>query len=150
MANIVTEHVLLLVPMMMVLMIFPMVTIFVVNSYDAEQRLYAIENAATKMGSTIQQVYLALSDNKVQPCTVTISNPLPAAIENQPYIISCTLENNVLKIHMALLGPPIFYDHLITLGESASWDGGTLDSNVPNPSIEVTKDLSGNIHMRFK
>ena len=39
MASVVTEHVLLLVPMMLVVMIFPMVAGFVVINYNNQQRL---------------------------------------------------------------------------------------------------------------
>jgi hypothetical protein len=104
MANVVTEHVLLLVPMMMVLVLFPMVTNLVVGNYMDEQRLLVVEGAGNRLASTIQQLYLTMSLSEVQPCTVTVSNPLPTTIDDQNYIVTADLVGDTLTLHISLPG----------------------------------------------
>ena len=149
MANVVTEHMLLLVPMMVVIMLFPMVATFVVNNYNNEQRLIVVEEAGNQIGSTIQQVYLLMSLREIQPCTLTIPNPLPSAIENQQYLITGEQVGFILVLHFNFPGIPLWYDHIVTLGANAYWEGGTLDSNLPTAGINVTEAQDGSIHLKF-
>lgn len=149
MANVVTEHMLLLVPMMAVILLFPMATTFVVNNYNNEQRLIMVEEAGNQIGSTIQQVYLLMSLKEIQPCTLTMPNPLPSAIENQQYLITGEKVGVNLVLHFGFPGIPLWYDHVVTLGANAYWEGGTLDSNLPTAGIQVTKDTDGSIHLKL-
>ena len=149
MASVVTEHMLLMVPMMIVVMIFPMVAGYVVNNYNNEQRLLAIEQASTKIGSAIQQVYLLTSAENVENCNVTVTNPIPANLEGQQYVITGTQEGGSLTLHMGLPGINLWYDHKITLGDNAVWDPTTvLDSNSPKAGILAQK-LYGKIYLSF-
>jgi len=149
MASVVTEHMLLLVPMMMVVMIFPMVAGFVVNNYSNEQRLLAVEQANTKMGSSIQQVYLVMNDENVKDCNVTLANPLPQSLEDQQYIVNGTQVGEILTLHIYLPGINIGHDYKITLGQNAVWNSSsTLDSNSPTARILANKKL-GTIYLSF-
>ena len=150
MANVVTEHVLLLVPMMLVLVLFPMVTNLVVGNYMNEQRLIIVEGAGNKLASTIQQLYLTMSLSEVQACTVTVSNPLPAKIEDQDYIITADLVGDTLTLHISLPGIQLTYHHSFTIGEQAEWLTSTLNSNLPNSGIEAVKNIDGSIVLRFR
>ena len=149
MASVVTEHMLLLVPMMMVVMIFPMVAGFVVNNYNNEQRLLAVEQASAKLGSAIQQVYLVTSNDNVKDSVVTLTNPLPQSLETQQYIVTGTQEGESLTLHIGLPGINLWYDHKITLGQNAVWDQASkLDSNSPTTGI-VARKISGMIYLSF-
>jgi hypothetical protein len=149
MASVVTEHMLLLVPMMMVVMIFPMVAGFVVNNYNNEQRLLAVEQASAKLGSAIQQVYLVTSNDNVKDSVVTLTNPLPQSLETQQYIVTGTQEGESLTLHIGLPGVNLWYDHKITLGQNAVWDPASrLDSNSPTTGI-VARKVSGKIYLSF-
>jgi uncharacterized protein YejL (UPF0352 family) len=150
MANVVTEHVLLLVPMMLVLVLFPMVTNLVVGNYMNEQRLIIVEGAGNKLASTIQQLYLTMSLSEVQACTVTVSNPLPATIEDQDYIITADLVGDTLTLHISLPGVQLIYHHSLTIGEQAEWISSTLNGNLLNSGIEAVKNLDGSIVLRFR
>jgi hypothetical protein len=149
MASVVTEHMLLLVPMMMVVMIFPMVAGFVVNNFNNEQRLLAVEQASAKLGSAIQQVYLVTSNDNVKDSVVTLTNPLPKSLETQQYIVTGTQEGESLTLHIGLPGINLWYDHKITLGQNAVWDPASrLDSNSPTTGI-VARKISGKIYLSF-
>ena len=149
MASVVTEHMLLLVPMMMVVMIFPMVAGFVVNNYNNEQRLLAVEQASAKLGSAIQQVYIVTSNDNVKDSVVTLANPLPQSLETQQYIVTGTQEGESLTLHIGLPGINLWYDHKINLGQNAVWDPASrLDSNSPTTGI-VARKVSGKIYLSF-
>ena len=149
MVNVVVEHMLLLVPMMVVIMIFPMIAISVVNNYSNQQSLISVEQAGSQLGSTIQQAYILLSTKEIEPCDLQIPNPLPTAIEGQQYWVAGELVDNNLVLHFSKPGIPIWYDHTITMGANASWEGGTLESNSPTAGIIITKDINGIIHIKF-
>jgi hypothetical protein len=150
MASVVTEHMLLLVPMMIVVMIFPMVAGFVVNNYNNEQRTLAIEQASAKVGSAIQQIYLVASVDTVQNCNITVANPIPTNLEGQQYLMTGTLEGEYLTLHVGYPGINVWYDHKVTLGENAEWDSTSmLDSNSPTAAILARKE-SGKIILSFR
>jgi hypothetical protein len=147
-ASVVTEHMLLLVPMMMVIMIFPMVAGFVTN-YNNEQRLLVVEQAGAKLGGAIQQVYLVASADNVKDCIMTQDNPLPPSIEDQQYVITGTQEGEILTLHIGLPGINLWYDHKITVGQNAVWDlNSRLDSNSANTGI-IARKQSGKIYLSF-
>lgn len=149
MASVVTEHMLLLVPMMMVIMIFPMVAGFVVNNYNNEQRVLAVEQASSKVAGAIQQIYLVASENNVKDCSVTLTNPIPTNLEGQQYIFTGTQEGDTMTLHVGLPGLNLYYDHKLTLGENAVWDPTTmLDSNSPTASI-IARKQAGTIYLGF-
>ncbi len=139
---------LLLVPMMIVVMVFPMVTGFVVANYNNEQRLLAVEQASAKIGSSIQQVYLILSEENVKDCKVILDNPLPADLEGQQYIITGTFEGDCLTLHIGLPGINVWHNHKVTLGENAAWISSSLNSNLPTTSIIGIKE-AGKITLGF-
>ncbi len=150
MASVVTEHMLLLVPMMIVVMIFPMVAGFVVSNYNNEQRTLAIEQASAKVASTIQQVYLIASADTVQNSNITVANPIPTNLEGQQYLMTGTLEGEYLTLHVGYPGINVWYDHKLTLGENAEWDSTTmLDSNSPTAAI-LARKVSGKIYLSFR
>jgi hypothetical protein len=149
MASVVTEHMLLLVPMMMVVMIFPMVAGFVVNNYNNQQQLLAVEQASAKLGSSIQQIYLAASVDNVKDCTLTLDNPIPENLEGQQYLVTGSQEGENLVLHIGLPGINLWYDNKITIGQNAVWDpNSVLDSNSPTAGI-IAKKVSGIIYLCF-
>ena len=150
MASVVTEHMLLMVPMMIVVILFPMVAGFVVNNYNNEQRVLMVEQSAAKMGSAIQQLYLVACDEKIEPCNLTLTNPIPANIDGQQYVVTATKEGDSLTLHFGLPGINVWYDHKLTLGKDAFWDhNSSLDSNSQSARIILEKKASGEIHMGF-
>jgi len=149
MANVVTEHILLLVPMMIVIMIFPIATTYIMNSYNTQQRQLVLEGAGSKVGSTIQQIYLLMSMPDILPCNITVSNPLLPDIEGQQYLITVSQLNNRLTIHFSLPGIPLYYDYIITVGANAVWEPSELNSLVTNSSLQARKTLDGTIYLRF-
>ena len=150
MANVVTEHVLLLVPMMIVIMIFPIATTYIMNNYNAQQRQLVLEGAGSNIGSTIQQIYLLMSMPDIMPCNITVLNPLLPDIEGQQYLITASQLNNRLTIHFSLPGIPLYYDYIITIGANAVWEPSELNSLVPNMSVQASKAVDGTIYLRFR
>ena len=150
MASVVTEHVLLLVPMMLVVMIFPMVAGFVVINYNNQQRLLAVEQSSAKLGSAVQQAYLVACNENVKDCTIMIANPLPPNLEDQQYIVTASQEGESLTLHFGLPGLNIWYDHKIMLGQNAEWDSlSRLDSASPTAGIQARK-VAEKIYLSFR
>jgi hypothetical protein len=150
MSNVVTENVLLLVPVFFSLMIFTIVVNNIVSNYDMQQKLIIVEGSMDRMTSTIQQLYYTLSIEEVQPCSVTKSNPLPQMIDNQPYRVSGTFKDNVLTLTFNFPGINLTQNATVTLGPLMSWGGGTLISTNPNASIIIEKDGSGKMNFSFR
>lgn len=149
MANVVTENILLLIPSMIILIVFPVIATQVTNNYYREQSLILVEATGNELGSALQQLTMLMSLKETQFCTVSLANPIGPTIQDQQYQITATQEGDTLVMHINLPGIPVYYDHRVTLSDGVTWDGGTLNSNYPTAGIEASKDESG-IRLRFR
>ena len=138
-AEVITEKMLLLLPVFVTLMVFTLVATTIMRNYNEQHQLVIIQGAESQLTSTIQQLYQMVSLDEIQPCTITKTNPLPSTIDSEPYTVTGSMTGNTLTLTFYFPGTNVRHDVTVTLGPNASWVGGELDSLSTNPVIEVTK-----------
>lgn len=135
MANIITEHVILLVPVFFVMMIFALIANSVVANYAIQQKAIIIDGAENQLTTTISQLYFSLNQKDIPNCVVTKTMPLPEHIEGQNYLINGTMAGNVLKLTFKFPGLPLSDNAEVTLGPDAQWVSSSVYNSINTNSV---------------
>jgi hypothetical protein len=144
-ANVVTEHIILLVPVFFVMMIFALVANNVVAGYAVQQKAIIIDGAENQLTTTISQLYFSVNNQDVPYCVVTKTMPLPEMIEGQNYLINGTMMGNVLKLTFTFPGIPLRDDAEVTLGPDAQWVSTVYSSNQKNGVLRMEKYFNATV-----
>lgn len=146
MANVVIEHVILLVPAFFAMMIFALVANAVVSNYSTQQRAIIIEGAKNQLSTTISQLFNTVSQPDIQECSITKSSPLPELIDGQDYSVNGTLNGNVLTLTFTFPGIPLRDNAVVNLGPGAQWvSSSVLSSTNTQGVIKVEKYYNATI-----
>jgi hypothetical protein len=121
MASVVTEHVILLIPVFFVMMIFALVANAVVANYATQQRAIIIEGAENQLTTTISQLYYTMSQSDIQNTVVTKTVPLPENIDGQDYTVNGTLVGSVLTLTFSFPGISLSDNTVVNLGPRVEW-----------------------------
>lgn len=135
MANIVVEHVILLIPVFFVMMIFALVANAVVSNYATQQRAIVLESAQNQLTTTISQLYYTISQTEIQGCVVTKTTPLPELIDGQNYYVNGTLSGNVLTLTFNFPGIPLKDNAIVNLGPGAQWVASSVLSSTNTHAV---------------
>ncbi len=138
---------------------FPVVANLLMNTWVDSRRTLILQDAASNMGSTIQQMYFALDHNTTIPSgTTTDQFGLPPYIDGYFYTANATLQpssvatnpSQVLQITVKLATTSIEVTSQVLLGSNAQWDSTTaFVSNSTIASAYASKFGNGTIRMGF-
>jgi len=124
---------------------------------DSRQTL-ALQETASHLGSSIQQVYSALNHESISTGTVTNRLEVPPFIEGYAYTGNATLRttlepelnsSKVLDITLRLMGSRIETMTSVTLGQNVAWQNSTFMSNSTYASIIAQKMPNSTILLSF-
>jgi hypothetical protein len=135
MANVVTEHIILMVPVFFVMMIFALIANSVVANYAVEQKAIIVDGAQNQLTTTISQLYFIVNQAEIPNCVVTKTMPLPEMIEGQQYLINGTMAGNVLRLTFKFPGISLSDDAEVTLGPDAQWVASSVHSSINQDSV---------------
>ena len=151
MANVVIEHISLLVPVFFTMMVFTLIATAIVTNYSSQQRAIVVESAKNQLTTTISQLYYTVSLAEIPPCTVTKTFPLPGQIDGQNYMVNGALHGNVLALTFTFSGISVRDTAYVNLGPGVHWDASSvLDSNNVHSVIMVKKDAMGGVWLSFR
>jgi len=128
------------------------------NIWVDSRRTLALQDAASHLGSTIQQLYFSLNHETISagpPATYTPG--LPPFIENYNYIGNATLRavsgsadsSKVLSITLTLAKTKIIVTTLVILGSNVQWQPSVFISNSTNALVSAEKLSNGTIRLYF-
>jgi len=128
----------------------------IMTSYWADaSRQIELQEVASQMGSTIQQLYLSLNRMEVLPGTVTQASTFPTEIASYPYIAKGSLRTSELNSKIMLINLTLqdVGDTVIvqtSLGPNVLLDEESLFNSVsPSASIKVQKFANGTLLFSF-
>jgi hypothetical protein len=131
-------------------MVFTITTNAIVSNYSLQQRMIVINSAEGLMTSALQQLYYTVTLDEIEPGNITLSNPIPKFIDNQPYIVEGYLGDNLLTLTFYYPDINLRHNSTVTLGPNAVWDGGVLNSLNDKSVISVLKVDSSTLRFSFK
>jgi len=158
MPHITIEYIILLPALILQIFLFPMTVNWLMNTWVNSRRTLTLQNAATTLGSVVQQIYFSLNHNTMPAENVSYSTGLPPLIENTVYTANATLSavayngpnsNTYLQLTMKLVGTSDSATTGVVLGSNALWQQSTFVSNSVNACINAQKFPNGTILLWF-
>lgn len=138
--------------------LFPVVANYLMSTWVDSRRTLVLQEAASNMGSTIQQMYFALNHATIPAGTTTDQFGLPPYIDGYFYTANATLQpsgaatnsSQVLKITVRLVTTRYEVTSSVLLGQNAQWDLPTIFvSNSTNAHAYAEKFQNGTIELGF-
>ncbi len=144
----------IMVPILLMQVIFvPMAVGWMMDAWVNRRRETALQDVASHMGTTIQQLYLSLNRAEIAPGTTTQTSNVPALVESFPYRATAShrkVENSTLiDLSLALTGASVAATTRVILGPNVLWQPSTFLSNSASAKIEVTKFSNGTLSFSF-
>jgi hypothetical protein len=159
MAHITIEYVIMLPVLILQILLFPLSASWLMNIWVDSRRTLALQEVASHIGSSIQQVYFALNHTTVTAKTIRQNLNVPPFIENYPYTGNATLKSvlgdpelnasKVLEINFRLVGAGTTVKTSVILGQNVIWRESTFVSNFTNACITAEKFANGTIQLSF-
>jgi len=143
--------------LIMQIFLFPLTASLIMNGWVDSRRTLALQETASHLGSSIQQLYSALNHATISAGTVTNKMDVPPFIEGYAYTGNATLRtaldpnsSKILDITLKLMGASIEATASVTLGQNVEWQNSIFMSNSTYASINATKQSNGVIWLSFR
>jgi hypothetical protein len=142
--------------LIMQIFLFPLTTGIIMNSWVDARRTLALQETASHLGSSMQQLYSSLNHDSISAGNVTNRLNTPPFIEGYAYTGTAALRNasdlnaaRILDVNLRLVGTSIETTSSVTLGNNVLWGNTTLMSNSTSAGISAEKLQNGTIRLAF-
>ena len=140
------------------IIMFPLIASTMTSYWANATREVALQEVASQMGSTIEQLYLSLNRIEVSTGTITQASTFPTEIASHPYTARGSLiassEPNSGKILLLNVTMQNAGNTVITktpLGPNVLWnEESVFYSSSPNASIKIQKFANGTLLFSFE
>jgi hypothetical protein len=158
MPHITIEYVIMIPLLLLQIFLFPLTASLLMNIWVDSRRTLALKEAASHLGSTIQQIYLTLNHTTISAGIVTQKSNVPPYIENYPYSANAVLRTvldpalnstKILKMTLKLGTIGTTVTTSVILGQLVQWKESTFFSNSTNACIKAQKFANGTISLSF-
>jgi hypothetical protein len=149
----------ILIPLLILqIFLLPYAANAMMGYWTTSSETITLQDAASHLGSSIQQFYLFVNNPDLSSTTVTNNLGVPTYINGNPYIGTASLapvsgsgSEQVLNLSLSLIGSSISAYTIVDLGNNAHWNpsGTTFMSNEPNACISALKYSNGTVLLGF-
>jgi len=158
MVEVTIEYMILIPVLILQIFMFPMFTNIVMNQYVNEQKTLELQENASYLSSSIQQIYLSLNHTSILSCTLTSNLDSNQLVDGYYYTANATLQaaltpdsssSEILTVNVILLGADLSTSTTVTLGQNVQWVNSTLNSNSATACILAQKFPDQIIQLSF-
>jgi hypothetical protein len=157
MPHVTIEYVIMVPILILQIFLFPFAAGLIMNTWVDSRRTIALQEAASHLGSSIQQMYFSLNDTAISTGNITSKLDIPSFIEGYPYTGNATLRtvsdtaqsSKVLEVTLKLVGLGISASATATLGQNVEWRNSTFMSNSTSACIQIQKFDNSTIKLSF-
>jgi hypothetical protein len=150
------EYMIMIPILIMQIFLFPLTAGIIMNGWVDSRRTLALQETASHLGSSMQQLYLSLNHDSISSGVVNNTLDAPPFIEGYSYTGTAALRNasdqnsaRILDVNLRLVGTSIETTSSITLGNNVLWGNTTLMSNSTYAGISAAKLPNGTIQLAF-
>jgi hypothetical protein len=150
------EYMIMLPILIMQIFLFPLTAGIIMNGWVDSRRTLALQETASHLGSSMQQLYSSLNHESIREGVVNNTLGTPPFIEGYAYKGNAVLRNasdanstRVLDITLRLMGTGLEAASSVTLGQNVLWQNSTLMSNSTYAGISAAKLSDGTIQLAF-
>jgi hypothetical protein len=156
MVQITIEYMIMIPILIMQIFLFPLTAGWIMNTWTDSRQTLALQETASHLGSSIQQVYSALNHDSISAGAFTNKLDTPPFIEGHVYKGTAALRNasdpnsaRILDLTLTLVGTSLVATSSVTLGQNVLWQNSTLMSNSTYAGISAEKLWNGTIQLSF-
>jgi len=154
----ITIEYMIMIPMLILqIFLFPLTAGWIMSTWADSRQTLALKETASHLGSSVHQVYSALSHESISAGKVTNSLEIPPLIEGHVYNGSAVMRDaalnssNILDITLTFMGSHISSSTSVTLGQNVTWNTNSeFMSNSTHASLIAEKLQNGTILMYFE
>ena len=138
--------------------LFPIVANYLMNTWVDSRNTLVLQDAASNIGSTIQQMYFALNHATIPAGTTSDQFGLPPYIDGYYYMAKATLQppssatqsSQILEITVTLGTTTTEVTSSVLLGSNVQWNSATtFESNSTTAEAWAQKFQNGTILLGF-
>ena len=135
------EYMIMIPILILQIFLFPLVASSIMNSWADSRQTIALQEAASHLSSSVQQLYSSLNHDSMSTGNVTNMLDLPRFIENYPYEGTAILRetssggSTVLEITLSYIGNGISTTTTASFGNNTQWQDSTFVSNSTSTGI---------------
>lgn len=158
MPHVTIEYMIMMPIMILQIFLFPLTAAWLMNVWVDSRRSLALQDVASHLGSTIQQLYFSLNHETISAGKATYLPGLPPLIEDSPYTGNATLRtvldpvlnsSKVLELTVRLVSTKVMVSTQVILGPNVSWKESVFISNSTNACVSAEKNQTGTILIQF-
>lgn len=155
MVQVTIEYMIMIPLLIMQIFLLPYAAGLIMNNWVTSRQTLELQDAASHLGSSMQQIYFSLNHDTITAGTVTDKLEIPPLIEGIAYTGNGTLVNatnsgvKVLDLTLKFNGTIISTTTPVTLGQNVAWQNSNFTSNSPTACIIATKYANGTIQFSF-
>jgi hypothetical protein len=158
MPHVTIEYAIMVPVLILQIFLFPLTAGWLMDIWVNSRRTLALQEAASYLGSAIQQIYFSLNHETISAGTVTQKSNVPPLIESYTYTGTATLKtvldpalnsSKVLALTLKLGTIGTTVTSSVILGQNALWQNSTFMSNSTNACIMAQKRTNGTICLSF-
>jgi hypothetical protein len=147
-AHITIEYVIMVPILIMQIFLFPLTASWLMNIWVDSRRTLVLRDAASHLGSSVQQLYFSVNHKTMSYGKITYSPGLPPLIENHYYYGNASLRttldplmnsSKVLELTLTLAKTTVSVTASVILGPNVLWQESTFISNSTNACITADK-----------
>ena len=144
----------IMAPILILQVVFlPVATTWMMDYWGVKRMETTLQDVASHLGTTVQQLYYSLNRDDVLPGKVTQILDIPKYIESNPYTItvsSLKIENSTaIDLHLALLQQDVTARVRTILGSNARLSPSSFASNSTSTQLTAEKYTNGTINFSF-
>jgi len=148
MTHITIEYMIMMPVLILQIFLFPLAANLLMNIWVDSRRTIALQDAASHLGSAMQQLYFSLNHETISTGKVTYSPGLPPFIENNYYVGTATLRtvldptlnsSKTLELTVTLANTGTTVHASVILGPNVQWQDSDFVSNSTNACISAEK-----------
>jgi hypothetical protein len=152
------EYIIMLPILILQIILFPVAASWLMNIWVNSRRTLALQEVASNLGSTMEQMYSALNHVTIPVnISVTQKSSVPAFIENYPYTVGAALKvsstslnsSKILMMTLRLNTVGTIVTASFNFGQNVQWQSSIFKSNSTNAGILARKVANGTICMSF-
>lgn len=157
MPQVAIEYVIMVPVLIAQIFLFPFAASIMMNNWVESRRTIALQEAASHLSSSLQQLYSSVNHDTITAGTTTFKTDLPMLIEDYPYTANASLRtagsdpngSRILEITLKCMGIGLSTTAFATFGENMQWRNSTLMSNSTSATVVVEKMPNSTILMYF-
>jgi hypothetical protein len=151
MANITIEYMILVPLLILQIFLLPYASSLIMSSWSNSSETLVLQDACSRVGSSIQQLYFFLNHTSIPSGSVTSNMNIPRFINNYAYTGNATLppSSNVLQLTLKFIGNSIFVTQPVDLGQNVQWQSSSFMSNSTTACIKACKYSNNTILLSF-